>query len=166
MKHISKALTGLLTFTATAVLLAGLTGCGGGQTEAQDAPVTSIRIEGNDRMRFSVQEFTVTAGTEITVEFANVGRMPKESMGHNLAIIDKSLSPTAFSAAAIRHPATEYIAPEYADQVIAATKVLGPGESETIVFRAPSATGDYPFVCSFPGHTEVGMRGIMRVVAP
>ena len=45
--------------------------------------------------------------------------------------------------------------------VIAATKLLGPGESETISFTAPEP-GDYQFVCSFPGHFAM-MRGIMVV---
>ncbi|HMP89463.1 MAG TPA: plastocyanin/azurin family copper-binding protein [Kiritimatiellia bacterium] len=84
-------------------------------------------------------------------------------MGHNLVILDKGLNGDTFSAASIRHPDKEYIAPEYAGQVVAATRVLGPGESETLKFKAPSAPGAYPFVCSFPGHTPAGMRGVMTV---
>lgn len=114
-------------------------------------------------MRFSPTAFTVPAGQRITVVFENIGRMPKETMGHNLVILDKSLNADTFSAASIRHPNTEYIAPEYKDRVIAATRVLGPGQKETLVFTAPSEAGAYPFVCSFPGHTPAGMKGIMTV---
>ena len=34
------------------------------------------------------------------------------------------------------------------EDVIAATKLLGPGENETLTFTAPEP-GDYQFVCSF-----------------
>lgn len=114
-------------------------------------------------MQFDITRFAVPAGAGVTLNFKNIGRMPKESMGHNLAILDKSMDPNVFAAAAIRHPMTEYIPPEYADRVIATTAILGPGEEETLIFNAPSVPGDYPYVCSFPGHTPAGMKGIMVV---
>ncbi len=152
----------LLVIGAAALLF----GCGrdNGATTDADEPVTEITITGDDRMRFAPTRFTVRAGETITLMIDNIGRMPKESMGHNLAIIDKSLNANTFAASSIGYPAEEYIAPEYADRVIAATKVLGPGESETITFTAPAEAGEYPFVCSFPGHTPAGMRGIMVVI--
>lgn len=144
--------------------------CGGGgsdQPAAVTAPdeelVTSITITGNDRMQFDITRFVVPAGAEITLVFDNIGRMPKEAMGHNLAILDKDMDPNVFATAAIRHPMTEYIPPEYADKVIATTTILGPGEKETLIFTAPSEPGEYPYVCSFPGHTPAGMKGIMVV---
>ena len=154
---------------AAAFLFAG---CGGGDDAAPQvrnagstagAPEGAIVITGNDQMQFGITEFTVAAGSEVTIVFDNIGRMPKEAMGHNLAVLDKSVDPNAFANAAMRHAANEYIPPDYEDRVIAATKVLGPGKSETITFTAPEEPGDYPFVCSFPGHTPAGMRGIMKV---
>ena len=145
------------------------TACSSDRTPADAAAdttiplVTSITITGNDRMQFDITRFAVPANTEITLVFDNIGRMPKEAMGHNLAILDKSMDPNVFSAAAIRHPTTEYIPPEYAHTVIATTAILGPGEKETLVFTSPSEPGEYPYVCSFPGHTPAGMKGIMEV---
>ncbi len=146
----------------------GLLGCG--QAETGDPaqrlePVTSITITGNDRMQFDINEFAVPAGAEITLVFDNIGRMPKETMGHNLAILDKDMDPNVFATAALRHAANEYIPPEYEHKVIATTVILGPGESETLVFTAPDEPGAYPYVCSFPAHTPAGMKGIMYVVA-
>ncbi|HMP00294.1 MAG TPA: plastocyanin/azurin family copper-binding protein, partial [Kiritimatiellia bacterium] len=126
--------------------------------------ITSITISGDDRMRFGVTAFKVKAGSQVTVVFENQGKLPKQAMGHNLVILDKEVIPNTFAAASIRHPANEYLAPEYADRIIAATKILGPGESETLTFTAPTAPGEYPFVCSFPGHTPAGMRGVMTVI--
>ncbi len=142
--------------------IAAFTGCGG-PDPANGGDSGGIAITGNDQMQFSPTEFTVSAGSEVTLVFRNVGRMPKETMGHNLAVLVRDTDVNAFATAAQRHRDNEYIAPEMEDRVIAATKVLGPGEEETLTFTAPAETGEYPFVCSFPGHTQAGMVGTMRV---
>ena len=49
------------------------------------------------------------------------------------------------------------------DRILAATKLLGPKERDTVTFTAPAAPGRYEFVCSFPGHYQVGMRGVLIV---
>ena len=36
------------------------------------------------------------------------------------------------------------------------------GEIVTLSFQAPETPGDYPFICSFPGHW-LTMKGVMRV---
>ena len=46
--------------------------------------------------------------------------------------------------------------------VLAYTKLLGPGESEIIKFKAPKKPGLLQFVCTFPGHYAM-MRGVMVV---
>lgn len=153
----------LIILPLAAALLLG--GCGADQSaEVGQDPVTEITITGDDRMRFDPTAFTVRAGTEVSVTLDNIGRMPKETMGHNLAILTPETQPNTFANAAARHPDNAYIPPQYEDRVVATTDVLGPGEQETITFTAPSELGDYPFVCSFPGHTQAGMRGIMTVV--
>jgi len=52
---------------------------------------------------------------------------------------------------------------EMSDVIIAHTKLLGPGESDTITFKAPTKKGRYVFLCSFPGHYQIGMKGYMVV---
>jgi azurin len=46
--------------------------------------------------------------------------------------------------------------------VLVATRLLNAGETTTLTFDAPTEAGDYPFVCTFPGH-YVTMQGTMRV---
>ena len=58
---------------------------------------------------------------------------------------------------------TEYVPASYRDRVIASTKLLGPKQSDTVVFNAPKQPGRYPFLCSFPGHFQVGMKGELIV---
>ena len=51
--------------------------------------------------------------------------------------------------------------PESAD-ILWHSKLLDHGKEEVIEFTAPSATGDYPYMCSCPGHHLI-MRGMMKV---
>ena len=53
-----------------------------------------------------------------------------------------------------------YVPPS--DDVLYHTALLEPRKSESIYFVAPDAPGEYPFVCTFPGH-YVTMQGTMRV---
>ncbi|WP_448633457.1 plastocyanin/azurin family copper-binding protein [Pedobacter panaciterrae] len=43
-----------------------------------------------------------------------------------------------------------------------ATKLLNPEEKVTLQFTAPDKPGDYPFLCTFPGHWSI-MNGVMKV---
>ena len=56
--------------------------------------------------------------------------------------------------------AKQYI-PEDRD-IMHFTRLLNPGEKQTIHFNAPIAPGHYPFLCTFPGHWKV-MRGYLIV---
>ena len=47
-------------------------------------------------------------------------------------------------------------------EVLEYTPVLKAGEAFVIHMRAPSEPGDYPYVCTFPGHWRV-MKGVLRV---
>ncbi|MGI9176083.1 MAG: DUF7133 domain-containing protein, partial [Rhodothermales bacterium] len=47
--------------------------------------------------------------------------------------------------------------------VLAATVLVDPGQTVRLRFRVPEEAGDYPYVCTFPGHWRV-MNGILKVV--
>ena len=49
-------------------------------------------------------------------------------------------------------------------QILASTRLLEPGQSITIQFRAPGQAGAYPYVCTFPGHWRL-MNGMLTVTA-
>ena len=46
--------------------------------------------------------------------------------------------------------------------VVVLARLISPGERVTLSFQAPEAPGDYPFICSFPGHW-LTMKGVMTV---
>lgn len=166
-----------IIYTVSALVLAAfITGCGGndnGGSSGSSAPAAedlsnaqvdqSVTIEANDQMKYNIEQFEVNAGEVIELTLDNVGSMPKQSMGHNVVILEKGSDITAYAEAASTQATNDYIAPEKSDQVIAYTKLLGGGEKDTIRFRAPETTGEYPFLCSFPGHLQSGMDGLMIV---
>jgi len=45
-------------------------------------------------------------------------------------------------------------------QILEGTPLVNPGESHRIRFKSSSAPGDYPFVCTFPGHYKT-MNGVL-----
>jgi azurin len=55
-----------------------------------------------------------------------------------------------------------YLPAAVRDRVIAFTPMLGGGQAATVEFKAPEAPGEYPFLCTFPGHAP-SMNGIMTV---
>ena len=48
------------------------------------------------------------------------------------------------------------------DAILASIGLVQPGKKKTVTFTAPKETGDYPYVCTFPGHS-LTMRGVMKV---
>ena len=125
--------------------------------------VTVLEMTGNDRMKFNLEAFSVPAGSLVKLKFRNIGKMPKAAMGHNVVFLKEGVDPGAFATAAAAARDSDYIPVEQAGQILAYTRLLGPGESDTIEFTAPAVSGDYEFLCSFPAHLYAGMRGVMTV---
>lgn len=122
----------------------------------------AIEITGDDTMKFNVTELRAKPGETLRITFKNIGRMPKQAMSHNWVLV-KPMSDADLNAFGMKASTS---APDYlpADRssVIAHTKLLGGGESDTIEFNAPAAAGAYPFLCTFPGHFAI-MKGKLIV---
>jgi len=122
-----------------------------------------IEITANDTMKFSVVEIHAKAGERLSVTLINQGTTPKFSMGHNWILLGATADVDAFLTAAAQSPTTDYVPAGNPPLSLAATKLLGPGESDTVTFTAPASAGRFPFLCSYPGHAQVGMRGVLIV---
>ena len=133
--------------------------------QASMAAEKKITIESNDAMQYDVKEFTVTEGDSVTLVLKHTGKLPAAAMGHNLVILKAGSKVPDFAMKAAAASATQYIPQDAAlkSLVVANTKILGGGESDTIKFIAPAA-GEYPYLCSFPGHFAI-MKGKMIVKA-
>ena len=117
-----------------------------------------VHITGNDQMQYSVTAFEVQSGEPVTLVLENAGSMPKEAMGHNFVLLQTGSSVPDFAQKTMTAKENDYI-PAEAPEILAKTRLLGPGESDTLTFTAPPA-GSYPYLCTFPGHFGV-MQGVM-----
>ena len=147
---------------------AGSSPAGATTAPAAAAPVVhdgrDIEITGTDTMKFSVTELTAKPGEKLSVTLVNIGTTPKFSMGHNWVLLAGGVDVMKFLLAAAESATSDYVPRATgADQILAATKLLGPKERDTVTFTAPTTPGRYEFVCSFPGHYQVGMRGVLIV---
>jgi azurin len=120
-------------------------------------------------MQYDKKEFTVKAGEKVAILFINKAC----PLQHNLIIL-KPGTDAAYGAAAdklIQSDAAAALAKRYAPDdpaslasvIAASTKLIGPGQNEVIKFTAPETPGDYPYLCTFPGHRFL-MKGVMKVV--
>lgn len=138
---------------ASALLLAG-------QASAATCEVT---VESNDAMQYNTKEIVVDKSCkQFTVHLKHVGKIAKAAMGHNWV-----LSKTADMAAINKDAAAAGLVNGYLKKddarVIAHTKLLGGGESDSVTFDTAKlkAGEDYSFFCSFPGHSGL-MKGKLK----
>lgn len=142
-------------------LLISVAGC----ARAPQVPPKTVTIEANDKMKYDVTAIEAKPGQQIVVTLKNVGTTPKFSMGHNFVLLDRIVNEQnvmRFLDAASTEAAHDYVPPGNKD-VIAHSKLLGPGETDTVTFNAPQIPGDYLYLCSFPGHYAQGTKGILTV---
>ncbi|HWL17580.1 MAG TPA: azurin [Opitutus sp.] len=132
---------------------------------AKNAPASgrAVEITANDQMKFSLTEIRAKPGEPLSVTLKNVGSIPKFSMGHNFVVMKNADVVESFIQEAATAATSDYIPPSRTSDVVAHTKLLGPKEQDTVTFNAPSQPGRYPFLCSFPGHYQVGMKGDLIV---
>jgi len=124
--------------------------------------VRVIQLTGNDAMKYNMNSIELKVGEEVKVTMTNIGTMPKQAMAHNFVVLKAGSDANAFAMAAAPATATDHIPPALKDEVIVHTKMLGPKESDTVTLKFTEA-GQFPFLCSFPAHFQVGMKGMITV---
>lgn len=163
-----------LSFFVSLFLMVALVGCGGSDTETSDAATESATSSANEavsavtiepagnQMKYEQTEFTVEAGTEVSLTFNNTATSP--AMKHNVVILTGTGDDIVqrVGEAAMQAAGNDYVPED--DAVLAATGLADPGEEVSMTFTAPSEPGTYKFICTFPGHYMM-MQGTMRVVA-
>jgi azurin len=131
---------------------------------ADPAPrVVKIRSGVDNAMAFDVTKITAAPGESLKVVLSNACALPKTVMGHNWVLLVAGTDPVAFANAAAADAAGGYIPAAMKDKVLASVGLLGPNETGEVSFKAPSKPGEYPFLCSFPAHCIVGMKGVLIV---
>ena len=113
------------------------------------------------RMAFDKTSITVTAGSEVALIFENADGMP-----HNVVIIkpgsSEKVGKAAEAMAAQKDGYEKSFVPKI-PEVLFATPLVNSGKNFRLDFTVPDKPGDYPFICSFPGHWQT-MKGVIKVV--
>jgi azurin len=121
----------------------------------------AIVIKGSDAMQFDLKEIKVKTGQKVKLTLTHSGKLAKAAMGHNWVLLKPGVDVAAFGSKAAAARETEYIPKSEEANIIAHTKLVGGGESDTVEFTAP-AKGTYTYICSFPGHYAL-MKGTFIV---
>ena len=131
--------------------------------KAPAAAARTIELTAAENMKYDTPEITAKPGETLKIVLKNVGTMPKMAMAHNFVLLKAGTDAVEFNKAAFNARETDFIPPALKDAVIAHTGLTGPGESADVTFKVPAKPGTYTFVCSFPGHFALGMRGTLVV---
>ena len=121
-----------------------------------------VEISATDQMKYDTTDITIKVGQPLTITLTNSGSLPKAAMAHDLVVLRPGTDAAAYVLAASTHAAEDYLPADQSSKVLRATKLLGPGESDTITFT-PKAAGTYEYVCTFPAHYAAGMKGTITV---
>lgn len=135
---------------ALAATLLSLSACMGNSIE-----ISSV----GDTMAYDKTLLEAKAGETVKLTLRNSAKSP--AMLHNWVLIQPGSTDRVVMAALQAGQGKGYL-PDGSPDVIAHTRLTNPGESDTIEFKAPATPGDYPFICTYPGHFSL-MKGILRV---
>lgn len=113
------------------------------------------------KMVYDRSKFYVEAGKPVVIVFENPDIMP-----HNwIVAAPGSLAQIGLAAERMASSPDGYARSFIPGdrRVLHSIRLVQPGESLRLNFRAPTTVGEYPYVCTFPGHWRI-MNGVMHVV--
>ncbi len=113
------------------------------------------------KMIYNRSRIYVEAGKPVELVLENSDIMP-----HNLLITRPGAMQRVGEAAERMATQPDAFAKNFIpdlSEVMLGTRLLQPSETQRLQFTAPSTPGEYPYVCTFPGHWR-RMNGIMYVV--
>jgi lysophospholipase L1-like esterase/azurin/glucose/arabinose dehydrogenase len=106
-----------------------------------------------EQMKYDTPRLVVEAGKPFEVIFQNGDFMP-----HNFVIVRPGARPAVGAATATMRPdqldsqGRAFIPNN--PNIIAATKLVEPGQRQALKLTAPTQEGDYDYLCTYPGHWE------------
>jgi azurin len=109
--------------------------------------------------QFDLATLEIAAGEEIVLIFHNGAK----TTAHNWVLVEggDDVATEVNTAGAYAGEGAGYIADD--PRIIARTAgLVKGGQSESVAFTAPAA-GTYAYLCTFPGHFDLGMKGVLTV---
>lgn len=127
---------------------------------AKGDPGCKIVIEAALGLQYVQKELRVKAGEQLSLTFKNPDVVP-----HNWMLSKPGTLQAIGNLANLMITDPQGLAKHYvpdSKDVIVYTDMTNPKGEFTIHFTAPKEKGDYPYLCTFPGHWMV-MNGVMKV---
>jgi len=119
-----------------------------------------IQIDANSGLVYSKKIIEAKPDEALVLTLRNV-----DVMNHNLVIVEpgstKKVGEASFKMISDPKAGEKNYAPDM-KEVLFVVPVIEPGENHSLHFRAPEKQGDYPYICTFPGHWMV-MQGVLRI---
>jgi azurin len=135
-------------------------------TSSAPAPTLEVTLKPGspNPMSYDITVINAKAGQKVKITFQN--QSPLAPLQHSLLICKPGSRERMFALAdSMLTDMPKWLAkgfiPETPD-VLYHTKLLNPGESQTLEFIAGPEKGDYPYLCTFPGHSRI-MQGTLKV---
>ena len=125
-------------------------GCMGGTT----LEISSV----GDTMAYDKTALEAKAGETVKLTLKNVATSP--AMVHDWVLVKPGKAETVAMDGLKAGPDKGYLSES--PDILAHTHLVKPGESDSIEFKAPSQPGDYPYICTYPGHFVL-MKGVLTV---
>lgn len=116
------------------------------------------------QMRYDTEAIAAEPGAKVTITLDNLDDLP-----HNVVVClpkdgggnDKGMEVALVAWNLGEAGMVKQWIPEH-KRIIAHTKMVDPHQKGSISFTAPEKEGEYPYVCTFPGHAMV-MNGLLTV---
>lgn len=125
----------------------------------------AIEVGSTDQMTYDTKSIEVSKSCKtFEVTLKHLGQLPKTAMGHNWVLVKQEDAAAVARDGIAAGVANDYLKPDD-ERVIAATKMLGGGESDTVSVDVSKLQDGvaYEFFCSFPGHIGL-MKGELKLV--
>jgi azurin len=113
-----------------------------------------------DLLAFRPDQLTCPTGAAVHLTFSHTGKYITQD--HNWVLTVPGAAEAVAQAAMAGDGNSSWV-PRGDNRVLAATPPCGKGQQVSVDFVAP-APGDYPFLCTTPGHGAV-MHGILHVTS-
>lgn len=127
-----------------------------------DGSAITIKPDAVNPLAYDTKSFTVKAGLPVKLTFSNDTAVPLQ---HNLCICKIGTKDAIIALATTMMAQPDALAKGYIPEspdILWHTRLLNQKESQTLEFTAPAEKGDYPYLCTFPGHAIL-MNGVMKV---
>ncbi len=120
-----------------------------------------IVVKGISGLKYDTTKIQVKPGERLTITMKNTD----PAMPHNWVLVTpfayQRIGDASMKMLSDPKAAAKLYVPDSKD-VLAHTSVVNPGQSDSVTFDAPSTPGEYPFMCTYPGHWAL-MKGILIV---